>query len=133
MRTRSAPKMAMCSMSNKNRQRGKSYEKWLASDLGGRRVGILCREDVDLPGGIYAECKERQDIPKFLTNFMEQAERNCGSHFSDEKRVALAGITPAVFIHQCSRSHDQDIVCMRYDDWKSLYRRAINGGSTSHD
>jgi len=31
---------------SQNRDRGKSYERWLAQDLGGRRIGLLGSEDV---------------------------------------------------------------------------------------
>ena len=95
-------------MSKRNRQRGKSYERWLANDLDGRRVGLLGMEDV-LAGKYAIEAKEREKLPKFLTNTMEQAERNCPQ-----------GKTAVVCLHKNAGNHDDDMVVMRYKDWRGL-------------
>jgi hypothetical protein len=94
---------------NKNRRRGKNYERWLAQDNQGRRVGILAQEDVDMPG-ISAECKERQAMPAFIARCMAQAKAN-----------ARQDKLPAVFLHILNTNHNDDVVMMRYCDFKVIY------------
>lgn len=90
-------------MSQRNRNRGKSYERWLANDLGGRRVGLLGMEDVSLPTPPLAiECKEREKLPKFIKDVVAQAENN-----SPDDMMAL------VCLHELNSSHEKDIVIMR--------------------
>jgi hypothetical protein len=97
----------------KNRRRGKDLERFLAKDLGGRRVGILGQEDVTTDR-FSIECKEREAYPAFLEQSMAQAIRN-----------SLSGDKIPVFIlHRLNQGHDTDLVMMRYGDWKNL----INGG-----
>lgn len=96
-------------MSKKNRERGKRYERFIASDLGGRRVGILGDEDVSLEG-ISAECKERQKLPEFIKKCMAQALTNC----ADDKM-------PVVFLHEHNTLHSDDVVMMPYLAFKELY------------
>jgi len=95
-------------MSKKNRQRGKDYERWIAKDLGGRRVGLLGFEDV-LTQKFAIECKERKKLPKFVVNTMEQAENN-----------APEGKIPVVCLHELHAPHEKDLVIMYYEDWRKL-------------
>ena len=97
-------------MSKRNRQRGKKYERWVANDLGGRRVGLLGMEDVVT--SIYAiECKERQKLPAFIKNVMAQAKANC----PDDK-------LPLVCLHELNTSHQSDVVMMEYSVFKTISR-----------
>ena len=98
-------------MSNLNRRRGKDLERYVAKDLGGRRVGILGQEDVIIHRGLSCECKERKKLPVFITGCLEQAERNAD------------GETAFVVLHELGKDHDQDIVLCRYKDWKSILGR----------
>jgi hypothetical protein len=93
---------------SKNRQRGKSYERWLAADLDGRRVGILCREDV-LTRRFAIEAKERQRLPAFLKKTMAQAKANC-----PDDKLAL------VMLHELHSNHDHDLVIMEYSTFKTI-------------
>lgn len=95
-------------MSSKNRRRGKELEKFVAKDLGGRRVGILGQEDVILHRGISAECKERQKLPMFIHRCMAQAEGNA------------PGETAIVILHELGKEHDADIVMIRYKNFKEI-------------
>lgn len=99
------------SMSNKNRQRGKSLERFIARDLGGRRVGILGQEDVILHCGIAVETKERKKLPAFIHNCMSQAERNA------------KGDTAIVVLHELGKEHGDDIVLCRYKDFKAILEK----------
>jgi len=106
-------------MSKKNRQRGKDYEKWVASYFKGRRVGILGNEDVDLPC-IGAECKERERLPAFIRKCMSQAVMNC----PDNK-------LPVVFLHELNKMHEGDVVLMPLPVFEVMYAsylREKNGG-----
>ena len=96
-------------MSSRKRQRGKDLERFVASDLGGRRVGILGQEDV-LWRGIAVECKERDEkgFPKSIRDWMAQAEENA------------KGATAIVILHKLGSNHDEDIVMSRYKDFKSF-------------
>jgi len=98
-------------MSNKNRQRGKSLERFIAKDLGGRRVGILGQEDVILHHGAFSlEVKERKKLPVFIWNCMAQADRNAQRN----------GNRPGVVLHELGDDHDKDTVMIRYRDFKAL-------------
>jgi hypothetical protein len=98
-------------MSNKNRQRGKSLERFIAKDLGGRRVGILGQEDVILHRGISCECKERVKLPMFIHRCMAQAEGNA------------KGETAIVILHELGKEHEQDFVLCRYKDFKAILEK----------
>ena len=98
-------------MSNRNRNRGKALERFIAKDLGGRRVGILGHEDVILHCGISVETKECKKLPVFITGCLEQAERNAD------------GETAFVVLHELGKDHDRDIVLCRYRDWKDILGR----------
>jgi len=94
------------------RRRGKDLERFIAQDLGGRRVGILGHEDViiPLPNGKEGavESKERQKLPVFLKKCMAQACDNCN------------GRVPIVHLHELHQSHDGDLVIMQYKDFKEV-------------
>jgi hypothetical protein len=101
-------------VSNRNRQRGKSLERFVAQDLGGRRVGILGQEDVILHHGAFSlECKERKKLPVFIWNSMNQADRNAQRN----------GYRPGVVLHELGDNHDSDIVLIKYKDFKTLIER----------
>ena len=90
-----------------NRRRGKDFERWLAKDLGGRRIGLLGQEDVIIDK-YRAECKERKKLPMFIKKCMAQAISNC--------RDAI----PIVILHELNSNHNDDLVIMRYADWKEI-------------
>lgn len=88
----------------KNRIRGKNTERALAKILGGRRVGILGKEDIDMSTGFCVEVKDRV---KFTGDgFLKQAEKHLTDH---KKAIAI------VHIHK--QPHEKDIVLMRLKDW----------------
>lgn len=91
-----------------NRRRGKDLERFLAKDLKGRRLGLLGMEDVILGDDYAIECKEREKLPVFLRKCMAQACANCNNK------------TPIVVLHQLGDHHADDLVIMRYSDWKLL-------------
>ena len=93
---------------SKNRDRGKSLERWVAQDLGGRRIGLLGREDV-LTNKFAIECKEREKLPAFLKKTMAQAKNNC----PDDR-------LPIVCLHELNSNHDHDLVVMEYSVYKVL-------------
>ena len=129
-------------MSSLNRRRGKECERWFAKDLGGKRVGILGYEDIEL-ALVSLEIKERKNgrlCPADLRHAYNQAKAN-----SDGK-------IPIVILHQLYRRHEksmvymncvdcgnmanksgivppytylkepnQDIISMRYIDWRKMY------------
>lgn len=96
-------------MSRLNRQRGKATERYIATRLGGRRLGTLGQEDVDT-SHFSVECKayKRFSIRKFL----DQAIRNA-SH----------GKTPLLVLHEHGTRHNDDMVVMRLQDWEDWYGR----------
>jgi len=95
-------------MSSRNRRRGKDLERFIAKDLGGRRVGILGQEDVILHHGLSAECKERQKLPVFIHNCITQAERHAN------------GNPAIVVLHKLGEEHENDLVFIRYRDFKAI-------------
>ena len=98
-------------MSKFNRQRGKSLERFIAKDLGGRRVGILGQEDVILHQGIAVECKERAKLPVFIHRCMDQAEGNA------------PGEAAIVILHELGKEHEQDIIMCRYKVFKAILEK----------
>lgn len=93
-----------------NRQRGKRTERAIARITGGQRLGLLGKEDVDA-GPFSIEVKDRKTFAG--TSFMEQAVRNCRE-----------GKTPLVVVHVTGKSHDGDLVMMRFKDWQDWYGSA---------
>lgn len=98
---------------SKNRDRGKSYERWIAQDLGGRRIGLLGMEDVILPSPpLSIECKEREKLPRFILKCLSQAKANC----PDDKMAVVC-------LHELNKSHAGDVVLMEYPVFKTLIGR----------
>lgn len=90
-----------------NRQRGKNNERALAKRLGGKRVGILCGEDISHQH-FSIECKSR--VAFAGEKFIIQAERNCP-----------IGKTPLAIVHILKKGHGNDIVMMRLKDWEDWF------------
>ena len=92
----------------------KKYERRIARDLGGRRVGVLGSEDIEHP--IYSiEAKLLKSLPKWLTGLWKQTQGNCP-----------AGKIPFACVKEKNRNDDNAFVILRYIDFKNL----INGGKT---
>lgn len=91
------------SLQSRNRERGKETEKAIAKLLGGRRVGILGKEDIDHPD-YTVEVKSRKSFAG--SKFLEQAER----HNADDK-------TAIAIVHVTGQRHGNDIVMMRLRDF----------------
>jgi len=106
----------------RNRRRGKEFERFIASELGGRRIGLLGQEDVTADF-LAIECKERERLPRFLKNCMEQALKN-----------RKDGNMAVVFLHEHYKPHESDLVVMLYPDWKRLYFNFLEkGGEKEND
>ena len=93
---------------SRNRQRGKDYERWLARDLEGRRVGLLGMEDV-VTNRFAIECKEREKLPRFIHKCISQAKANC----PDDKLAIVA-------LHELNTSHDKDLIVMEYSVFRTI-------------
>ena len=91
---------------NNNRKRGKRNEKALADRLGGKRVGILGKEDI-MHGEYSIEVKSF--VRYAGVKIMEQAERN-----------APAGKIPLAIVHIKGQRRDNDLVIMRLKEWEAL-------------
>jgi len=90
---------------NKNRQRGKRTEKQIAKRLGGKRIGLLGKEDISHP--VYSiEVKSRVTFAG--KKILEQAERNC------EK-----GKTPIAIVHIHGEPFSKAIVMQRMSDFEA--------------
>jgi len=101
---------------NKNRQRGKRTEKAIAKRLGGRRIGILGKSDVEHKLFSF-ECKSRL---KFVgEKWFLQAVRNC------------EGKIPAVIVHITGQHHSNDYVILKLRDFEDLLGE-IKHGYTSN-
>ena len=95
---------------SRNRDRGKAYERFIAADLGGRRVGTMGKEDVILDG-YSCELKERKKLPEFMKKCMYQAINNCSD-----------GNEPLVFLHELYMPHSLDVVMMPYSVFRHMYQ-----------
>ena len=94
---------------NKNRQRGKRTEKAIAKRLGGRRVGVLGKSDVEHKLFSF-ECKSRL---KFVgEKWFMQAVRNC-----EQDKI------PAVIVHITGQHHSNDYVIFKLRDFEDLLGR----------
>jgi hypothetical protein len=89
-----------------NRQRGKNTERAIAKIMGGKRIGVLCGEDIQHETWSI-EVKNREKSTAH--NFMNQAIRNCPQ-----------GKTPLVIIHKHKDIHGNDLVCMRLSDFEAF-------------
>ena len=90
-----------------NRQAGKNLERSVAKRMGGKRVGILGKEDISC-GPWSIEAKKRKAFVG--CKYMEQAVRNCP-----------AGKTPIVIVHMTSQRHGKDLVMMRFRDFEEWF------------
>lgn len=91
-----------------NRSRGKSAERSVAKALGGKRVGVLCGEDIQ-HDTLSVEVKSRQTF--VASGWMSQACRNCPE-----------GKTPIVVVHVHGKRHDGDMVIVRMEDFKGMLK-----------
>lgn len=99
---------------SKNRQRGKRTEKAIAKRIGGKRIGILGKSDVEHACFSF-EVKSRK---KFVAEkWMLQAERNCEE-----------GKTPAVIVHILRLQHKNDLVIIRLKDFEDFLGKIKMGG-----
>ena len=135
-------------MSSLNRRRGKEAERWFAKDLGGKRVGILGREDIDVDF-VSLEIKERKNgrlCPADLRHAYNQAKANSDGKYpiiilhqlykphknsfvymncSDFGEMAnKSGIVPQ---YTYLKEPNQDIISMRYIDWRKMYVKFKEG------
>lgn len=92
-------------MSKKNRNRGKAHERKVAKLIGGRRTGVLGKEDVTHIA-FSVECKSREKIPKWFTDFWEQAVANCEE-----------GKKPLLVIHKLNQKYNDDWVVIKMEDF----------------
>lgn len=92
---------------NANRKRGKRTEKNMEKLVGGKRIGLLGKEDIEHP--IFSfEIKDRYSF--IGKTFMEQAVRN-----------APEGKIPVVVVHVTRDQHKDDLVMIRLKDWRDLH------------
>lgn len=90
----------------KNRNKGKNTERKVAKLLGGRRVGLLGKEDIEMHS-FSVEVKHRK---KFVAlKWMDQASKNC----VDYK-------IPLLVVHVENQRHGDDCVIMRLKDFQRL-------------
>ena len=88
----------------------KRCERELAKRLGGQRVGPTGRSGPDvLTPHLAVEVKERQALPRWLTDALRQASAGAG-----EGRVAV------LVLHQKGQRYSDAIVCMRLKDFQLL-------------
>jgi len=91
---------------NNNRKRGKRNEKALADRLGGKRIGILGKEDIQHERYSF----EVKSFVRYAgAKILEQAERN-----------APAGKIPLAIVHIKNQLRDNDIVMMRLSEWEKM-------------
>lgn len=88
----------MTTVQRRNRLRGKQAERAVAKMLGGRRMGLFGKEDVEHPI-LSVEVKSR--VAFVGRGWLEQAKRN-----------APAGKKPVVVIHEKHKDHKNDMVLM---------------------
>lgn len=103
----------MNTTTNKNRHRGKTFEKHIAKLTGGDRVGIFGGTDVvcesnGISGEKWSiECKTRKSFTG--KSFMDQSVRNSPFEY-----------TPLVIVHVVGQRHDNDLVMIRMKDWRKV-------------
>ena len=94
---------------NKNRQRGKRIERAIAKRVGGKRIGILGKSDVEHPLFSF-EIKSRM---RFVGDkWFLQAVRNC-----EKDKI------PAVIVHITRQHHKNDYVILKLKDFEDLLGR----------
>lgn len=98
------------SLQSRNRERGKEAERTIAKLIGGRRVGILGKEDIDHPD-YTVEVKSRKSFAG--SKFLEQAEKH---NKGDKTAIAI--------VHVSDKGHKNDIVMMRLKDFLTIIKEA---------
>lgn len=98
----------MATQQSRNRKRGKKAEKAVAKMLGGKRMGLFGKEDVEHQH-FSIEVKSR--VSFVGKGWMQQAVRN--NPKPDEK-------IPLVVIHTKNCDHETDLVMMRIADFKAM-------------
>ena len=85
----------------------KDTERAIAKRTGGVRTGCTGRATSDVvTESLAIECKTRATLPAWLGDAIAQAVRN-----------AHGDRLPAVLLHQTGRRHDNDVVCLRLEDF----------------
>jgi hypothetical protein len=92
------------------RQRGRTYEKSKARQLGGRADGRVGKKDVVL-GMFYIECKNIAKTPAFNTKVMAEASSHCTGKYSGQIPVALVR----------NSTTGEELVILKYTDFKDLH------------
>lgn len=91
--------------------RGARAERQTAKALGGKRSGNVGRAVADVVGdGFVAEVKEREQLPKWQREALEQAER-AAAMFTHPMRAL-------VVLHENGRPYAEDWVLMRRGDYE---------------
>lgn len=98
----------MPTQQRRNRLRGKNAERAVAKILGGRRMGLFGKEDVEMEH-FSVEVKSR--VSFIGKKWMAQATTN--NPMPKEKM-------PIVVVHTKSCKHDDDLVIMRLTDLKDI-------------
>ena len=93
-------------MSN-NYRKGYRAEKRIADEIGGKRLGVLGKEDVAHHQFSF-EIKSRKVLPKFLKNCYEQATRNC-----PKDRL------PVVVLKEKGKRYEDCLVIINFKDFIS--------------
>jgi len=91
---------------NRNKARGKGYQTTLAEMVNGMNIGTLGGEDV-MHSTFSFEAKTRKSYT--TEGMMQQAEANC-----PENKI------PVVACHVIGKRHEDDLITMRFKDWKNL-------------
>lgn len=86
----------------------KKFERRIALDLGGRRIGILGGEDVEHPF-LSGECKLLKKLPKFLTDVYDQAKKNCPK-----------GKIPFACVKQNGKHDKNSLIILSYEDFNKM-------------
>lgn len=103
------------------RRQWKRCESEIASALGGERVPVTGRKGADIAHGWLApEVKSRESVPKWLVESVRQAREG-----------AAPGKLPVVIVHQVGDRHTEDLVVVRFSDWRERFGAAATGGEAA--
>jgi len=95
----------------RNRQRHREFSREIVKRLGGRYVGGIEGQDVELaPWSLEAKTRERFTA----TKWMDQAVKNCPKD-----------LTPIVVVHVLNQRIDNALVMMRLKDWEEWFVPAL--------